>query len=69
MDVTIKSFEVEMALKNNGIELEVSDPHGDHRGDLILSKARLEWCEGRTRRGNGKPISWNDFIAYMNARP
>ena len=69
MDVSIKNFDVAMKVKTNGIELEVSDPNGAHRGDLVITKARLIWCSGRTHRENGQYISWNDFIAYMNSIP
>ena len=68
MDVSVKSFDVEMQIKNLGIEFEVRDTGGNHLGDLIVSRARLEWCEGRTRRNNGKQISWEDFRELMNAR-
>ena len=68
MDVSVKSFDVEMQIKNLGIEFEVRDTNGNHLGDLILSRARLEWCEGRTHRNNGKQISWEDFRELMNAR-
>ena len=70
MDVWIKDFDVEMKLKNNGIELHVADPNGGgHRGDLYINKARLEWCEGKTHRGGGRKIKWSDFITYMESQP
>lgn len=65
MNVYIKEFNVQMEVKNNGIELEVRDPDGTHRGDLILTKTSLEWCEGRKR--NGESVSWNEFIEWMNS--
>jgi hypothetical protein len=69
MDVFIKQFNVDMEVKNNGIEFEVRAPNGgQHRGDLILTKTTLEWCEGRIRAGNGKRATWDDFIAWMNSR-
>jgi hypothetical protein len=67
--VYIKEFDVEMQLKYNGIELDVADTRGNHIGDLIINKARLTWCPGRVRGKNGKQISWDEFIAYMNSRP
>lgn len=71
MKVGIKSFNVEMDVKTKGIEFEVYDngEDGAFRGDCILTKTGLIWCEGRTRRAQGKHVSWNDFIAWMNARP
>ncbi len=68
MKVSIKDFDVAMEVKNNGIELDVADPQGNHIGDLIVTKTRLIWCQGQTRRANGKEIQWDEFIAFMNAR-
>ncbi len=67
MKVYIKSFDVEMEVANNGVEFEVRDTDGSHLGDLVLTKTRLVWCQGRTRRENGVPVSWEDFIAWMNS--
>lgn len=68
MKVSIKDFDVEMELKNNGIELDIANPQGTHIGDLIVTKTRLIWCQGQTRRANGKEIQWDEFIAFMNSR-
>src|SRR5579863_1406510 len=68
MDVSIKTFDVDMKIKNNGIELDVSDPDGTHLGDLVVTKTRLIWCKGKKKRKNGKQVDWNDFIAYMDGR-
>ncbi len=69
MKVSIKSFDVAMDVKNNGIEFEVHSPNGrDHLGDLILTNTKLIWCEGQTTRVNGKEIKWAAFIRLMNAR-
>jgi hypothetical protein len=67
MDIKIKEFNVEMEVKNNGIELEVRNPDGTHRGDLVITKTKLEWCEGRRRPGNGVSITWYEFIEWMNS--
>ncbi len=66
MEVVIKAFDVAMEIKNKGIELDVKDPNGAHRGDLIITKTQLIWCEGKTRREKGKKMTWDDFIATMN---
>lgn len=66
MRVTIKSFEVDMQLKNNGVEFEVCDNGGHHLGDCIRTKTSIIWCKGRTRRENGVRLSWEDFIQRMN---
>jgi hypothetical protein len=66
MKVSIKSFDVNMEVKNNGIEFEVANNDGDHKGDVILTKTGLTWCQGRQRRANGTKKSWDDFIKWMN---
>jgi hypothetical protein len=66
--VTIKSFDVDMEVKNAGIEFEVYSPDGSsHVGDLILTKRNLIWCKGRTRRENGQEISWGDFTKWAES--
>jgi hypothetical protein len=67
MKVTIKDFDVEMEIKNNGIELEVRDPSGQRQlGDLILTKTQVIWCPGRTQRKNGRKLTWERFIEVVN---
>ena len=67
MDVSIKSFEVNMDVKTNGVEFGIREPNGgDRLGDLFITKAHLIWCEGRTRRENGKKIKWTDFVEMVN---
>lgn len=66
MKVKVKDLSAEIELKNNGMELQVHDNDDKHLGDLIVNKTRLEWCDGRTRAGNGVKISWKDFIEYAN---
>jgi hypothetical protein len=68
MNVAITSFNVEMAVKNKGIELEVHEPGGKKKlGDLVITKTHLIWCEGQTRPENGKKIKWTNFIEMVNA--
>ena len=65
MKVQIKSFDVEMEVKNSGIEFEVRSPDGSSQlGDLILTKSGLIWCKGKKDRKNGSKISWPDFIKW-----
>ena len=66
MKVSIKSFDVHMEVKNSGIEFEVYGNDG-HRGDCILTKTGLIWCEGRKRRENGVKVSWEEFIEWMKS--
>ena len=65
--VSIKSFDVDMEVKNNGVEFDVSDSNGAHKGDLYVTKAGLTWCPGKTSKENGKRINWPDFAKYMEA--
>jgi len=65
MKVFIKKLQVDMDIKNNGIELDVSETDGGHKGDLYITKTQLIWCAGKTKRKNGKTISWDDFANYM----
>ena len=67
MQVTIKSLNVDVELKNRGIELEIRNPQGEFFGDLVVTKTQLIWCKGRTKRENGKMISWAAFQTYMNS--
>jgi len=68
MDVSIKSFDVAMDVKNKGIELEIHEPNnGAKLGNLVVTKANLIWCQGKTQPVNGKKIKWTDFIELVNA--
>jgi len=66
MKVSVKGFQVRMEVGNNGIELDVYD-HDIHLGDLRIGKATIEWCPGRTRKGNGAKKRWEELIAFFNA--
>ena len=67
MDVRIKDFSVVMELGNDGIELEVKDTQRGHRGDLRIGRATIEWCKGRTRKGGGKQVTWDDLITWFES--
>lgn len=67
MKVSIKEFDVAMDVKNNGVELDITDNDGNHLGDLIVTKTKLIWCKGKTNRKNGEPVTWEDFIAWMES--
>lgn len=67
MKVKIKSFDVGMEVKNNGIEFDVYEPSGKRLGDLVLTKSGLIWCEGKTTRQNGVKVTWKEFIGRMKA--
>jgi glucan phosphorylase len=67
MKVSIKSFDVDpIQIKTNGIELDVYSEDGNsHLGDVILTKAGIIWCKGRTHRKTGKKLSWDAFAKMM----
>ena len=67
MQVAIKRFNVQMDIKSNGLELEVHDNAGAHLGDLVITKTKVVWCQGRTRPENGKALTWQRFITMMDA--
>ena len=68
MKVIFKKFDVEMELKNKGIELDVCDTAGKHIGDLVVTKTKLIWCPGKTQPKNGKTITWDKFIELMQSQ-
>ncbi len=68
MQVSIKDFNVEMKIKNKGVELEIHDNEDRHLGDLIVNKTKVIWCKGRTRPANGVAITWPKFIEMMESR-
>lgn len=65
MNVTIKDLQVTMDLGNNGMELQIKDNQGNHLGDLRTGKAKIEWCRGRIRSGNGIKKDWLEIIELI----
>ncbi|MBS1911504.1 MAG: hypothetical protein JST22_05930 [Bacteroidetes bacterium] len=68
MKVSIKDFAVTMDIKTKGIELDIYDNSDKHLGDLVINKAGLTWCKGKTTAAKGKKIPWADFIEFMESR-
>jgi hypothetical protein len=68
MKVSVKSFDVDMELKNKGVELEIREADGTFVGDLVITKTKLIWCQGKTTRENGKEMPLPEFIEMMNKR-
>ena len=66
MKVNIKSFNVDMEIKQKGVELEIRKPDGKFLGDLLITKTRVVWCPGKTDPAHGKSISWDKFIKLMD---
>lgn len=67
MKVVIKDFSVEMEIKNKGIEFQINDNNGEFKGDLYITRTGLTWCKGKTKRENGVPVDWDQFIEWMES--
>jgi|688.fasta_scaffold378770_2 hypothetical protein len=68
MQVNIKSFDVNMQVKSNGIEFEVRTADGATQlGDCYLTMTGLVWCDGRTTKANGVRINWNDLMTIASS--
>ena len=68
MQIKIKSFDVNMDVKANGIEFEVRKPDGSSQvGDCYLTMTGLTWCRGKTSKKKGLKISWTDFQEIMKS--
>ena len=68
MKVNIKSFDVNMEVKSNGIEFEVRSADGATQlGDCYLTMTGLVWCNGKTTKAKGVKIAWNDFMTIMTS--
>jgi hypothetical protein len=65
--VSIKDLAVSMELGNKGLELDVYDTQGNHLGDLCIGRGTIEWCKGRTHRGNGVQKSWDQLIQFFES--
>lgn len=68
MKVGIKDLNVNMEIKNKGVELDVYDTDGKHLGDLVVTKTKVIWCKGRTRPANGNALTWSAFIKLMEKK-
>ena len=69
MKVWIKSFDVAMEVKAKGIEFEVRSPDGTSQlGDCYLTMTGLIWCKGKTGRGAGLKVTWDEFIAICESQ-
>ncbi len=50
-------------------KLDVYDSGDTHLGDLVVTKTKLIWCKGQTRRENGKAVTWEKFMAWIDTQP
>lgn len=69
MKVKIKVFDVDMDVKNNGIEFEVKSADGKkHLGDVVLNKTGLIWCKGRTTPAKGIKVKFEEFAKWAEEK-
>jgi hypothetical protein len=62
MQVWIKSFDVEMQVKQTGIELEVRTADGSEQlGDCYATMTGLIWCRGKISKKNGVKLKWDQL--------
>lgn len=68
MKISIKAFQVNMEIGNNGIEIDVYTPDGKtHKGDLRIGRGTIEWCKGSVRKGNGVKKTWTQLIDWFES--
>jgi hypothetical protein len=65
MTIKIKELNVEMEVKNKGVEFEIRDAQDNFLGDLIVKKSGVIWCKGKTTAKNGVEVKWADFISMI----
>jgi len=63
-EITVKKLDIGPA----GTEIEVRDTKDKYLGDLIITKANLIWCKGKTKKENGVKLSWKKFIDMMEEK-
>ena len=68
MEVRIKQLDINMFVKQNGIEFEVRTPDGTSQvGDCYLTMTGLVWCKGRITKPKGVKISWNELAVILGS--
>lgn len=68
MKVFIKSFDVEMQVKQNGIELEVRSADGETQlGDCYATMTGLVWCKGKVTKPKGIKLKWDDLALLCSS--
>ena len=68
MKVWVKSFDVDMQIKQKGIELEVRNTDGGTQlGDCYATMTGLIWCKGKIKKGNGVKVKWDDLALLCSS--
>jgi hypothetical protein len=66
VEVRIKQLDINMLVKQNGIEFEVRTPDGTSQvGDCYLTMTGLVWCKGKITKPKGVKISWNELAVIL----
>lgn len=69
MNVKIKNFDVDVDVKQKGIEFAVRTPDGKSQlGDCYLTMTGLIWCSGRIAKKNGVQVTWAQFIDLLSSK-
>lgn len=63
--VNIEKLNMDLQVKNNGIEFRVRETDKTHLGDFYVTSAGIEWCKGRIAQGKGQSMTWKKFIQFM----
>lgn len=63
----IQHLNGETEVKTAHHRYQIWDNDGELQGSLYINKAKLIWCKGKTKKENGKSITWENFISYMES--
>lgn len=63
MKVSLNLGDSKIWLGNKGLVFQVWDNNNKYKGKLHITKARVEWCKGKTPLGRGRVKGLNKFIA------
>ena len=68
MKVWIKKIEVEMQVKNNGVEFEVRSTDDTRQiGDCYATSTGLTWCLGKKTKQKGVQIKWGELMVLCSS--
>jgi hypothetical protein len=62
MKVELDVEKVTQSLGNHGVVLQIWENDGTYLGKLRVGRAKVEWCAGKTRLGNGKELSLKRLV-------
>lgn len=62
-----RETEKQVDVKTKAEQYQVWGTNSKFKGSLYINRAKLTWCQGKTQEANGKKITWEDFISYMES--